>query len=380
MSTERILTTHVGSLPRPSDVLELLMAREQGEAVEADAFAAAVRDAVAAVVARQIDSGVDIVSDGEMSKSAYNLYIKERLGGFAGRTPRDVPGDLLDYPDYPGTTERTDEPGFREYSPACVGPVTMANRAPLDADIANMRAAVDASGPVDAFLTAASPGLVTSVHPNQHYANYADYLEAVAEAMRAEYEAIVAAGFVVQLDSPDFGFARHVSFHALSDDEFQERIGLHADAINHALRNVPAERARVHLCWGNYEGPHHHDVALRDIVGAVVKTKPQAISFVAANGRHAHEWRVWEAVELAEDRILVPGVIDTLTNVVEHPELVAERIERFATIVGPERVIAGTDCGFGTFAGIERVHAPVAYAKLQSLSTGAAIASQRLWR
>ncbi|MDP6574448.1 MAG: cobalamin-independent methionine synthase II family protein [Rhodospirillales bacterium] len=378
-SAERILTTHVGSLPRPPGVVDLLMAREEGVAVDEDAFETAVREAVAAVVARQVEVGVDTVSDGEMGKVSYVTYMKERLSGFGGSTVRAVPTDLLDFPDYPATKARLEAPGAREHSPACVGPVAMENREPLDRDIANFRAAVEANGPTDAFLTAGSPGLITAIYPNQHYPDYEAYLEAVAEAMRAEYEAIAEAGFVVQIDSPDLALTRHMSFQDLTDEEFHKRLAQHVEALNHALRSVPAERSRLHLCWGNYEGPHHHDVALADIIGTVLAAKPRAISFEASNPRHAHEWQVWEEVNLGDDRILIPGVIDTLTNFVEHPELVAERIGRFAAIVGRERVIAGTDCGFGTFAGIERVHSEIAYAKLKSLVEGAEIASNRLW-
>ena len=380
MASDRILTTHVGSLPRPPGVRDLLLARAAGEAVDADTLETAVREAVTAIVARQVETGIDVVSDGEMSKVAYTNYMDERLSGFGGDTVRAMPLDLLDFPDNPATKTRLEARGIRERSPACVGPVAMANRAPLDRDIANFSAAVAAAEPTGAFLTAGSPGLVTSVHANQHYPTYEAYIEAAAAAMRVEYEAIVAAGFVVQIDGPDLALTRHMGFQDLSDREFHARIALHAEALNHALENVPAEHARLHLCWGNYEGPHHHDVPLRDIVGTVLATKPQAISFEAANPRHAHEWRVWEEADLPDDRVLIPGVIDTLTNFVEHPELVAERLARFAAIVGRDRVIAGTDCGFGTFADTERVHSEIAYAKLKSLVEGAAIASELLWR
>ncbi|HUZ73837.1 MAG TPA: cobalamin-independent methionine synthase II family protein [Stellaceae bacterium] len=378
-SADRILTTHVGSLPRPRPLTERLLAKDRGEPYDHDAFLHAVADAVAAVVQRQAAVGIDIVDDGEMSKPGYSTYIADRLSGFAGRSQRNPPLDTRDYPDFNAAMARmTGAQPIRRAQ--CVGAVTMMNRAPLETDIANLRAALAGAKVEEAFMTAAAPGLVTAFQPNGFYPTHEAYVEAVGAAMQEEYEAIAAAGFVLQLDCPDLAMAHHTAFQELSEREFLKRARHHVEVLNHAVRNIPADRMRIHICWGNYEGPHDHDIALAKVLPVLLKAKPAALVVEAANPRHEHEWSLWREVKLPPDRILVPGVIDTSTNYVEHPELVAERIERFAALVGRERVIAGTDCGFGTFAGYGKLDPDISFKKLASLAEGAAIASKRLWR
>jgi 5-methyltetrahydropteroyltriglutamate--homocysteine methyltransferase len=378
LCTDRILTTHAGSLPRSNEVLGLLVEKENGELSDMAAFDRCLGRAVAAVVARQIEVGIDVVSDGETSKIGYSTYIKDRLHGFSGDSPRRVPADLDDYPDYMRRLAAAAEtPKIKR--PRCTGDVGIKDEAPLDNDIANFRKALDGSGAVEGFMNAASPGVIAVFLPNDHYPSHQAYLEALAEAMRTEYEAINRAGFVLQIDCPDLAMGRHTLFTDLSEADFLKHAWQQVEALNHALADVPAERCRLHLCWGNYEGPHTHDIDLDTIIEVVLAAKPMAISFEASNPRHAHEWTVWREANLPEDKVLIPGVIDSATNFVEHPELVAERICRFADIVGRERVLAGTDCGFGTFAGFGKVHPEICYAKLKALSEGAAIASDRLW-
>jgi 5-methyltetrahydropteroyltriglutamate--homocysteine methyltransferase len=378
LCTDRILTTHAGSLPRSNEVLGLLVEKENGELSDMAAFDRCLGRAVAAVVARQVEVGIDVVSDGETSKIGYSTYIKDRLHGFSGDSPRRVPADLDDYPDYMRRLAAAAEtPKIKR--PRCTGDVGIKDEAPLDNDIANFRKALDGSGAVEGFMNAASPGVIAVFLPNDHYPSHQAYLEALAEAMRTEYEAINRAGFVLQIDCPDLAMGRHTLFTDLSEADFLKHAWQQVEALNHALADVPAERCRLHLCWGNYEGPHTHDIDLDTIIEVVLAAKPMAISFEASNPRHAHEWTVWREANLPEDKVLIPGVIDSATNFVEHPELVAERICRFADIVGRERVLAGTDCGFGTFAGFGKVHPEICYAKLKALSEGAAIASDRLW-
>jgi len=379
MQADRILTTHVGSLPRPAAVTEVVFAREREEAVDPAAFDRIIAEAVGAVVARQREVGIDLPSDGEMSKISYATYIKDRLTGFAGDSPRRPPADLLAYPSYLEKLAKAGgTPTYRR--PRCVGPIAVKDLAPLHADISNMMAAMAASGYAEGFMNSATPGVIALFQPSDHYPTHESYLEAVAEAMRAEYEAIVEAGLVLQLDGPDLALGRHMMFRESSEEEFLGVAERHVEILNHALRNIPADRLRLHVCWGNYEGPHHCDIPLSRILPVLLKAKPRALLFEAANPGHAHEWRVWEEVDLPEDYVLIPGVIDSTTNFVEHRELVAERIERFAGLVGRERVIAGTDCGFATFAGFGAVDGEIAWAKLRSLTEGAAIASRRLWR
>ena len=376
-SVDRILTSHVGSLPRTQAVTEVLFARAAGKAADS-AGDAVIAGAVADVVKRQVGIGLDVVSDGEMSKISYATYISERLTGFDGDTPREPGQDLVEYPGL--LTKLAERGATAKYRrPRCVGEIGIKNLEPLRKDLANMRAAVEASQPADAFLNAASPGVVALFQPNDFYPTQDAYLEALAEGMRVEYEAIVAAGFLVQIDAPDLAMGRHTMYRNRSVEEFLDLAAMHIEVLNHALRNVPAAKARMHVCWGNYEGPHHHDIPLAQLLPVVVKAKPQALLFEAANPRHAHEWTVFRDTDVPEEKILIPGVLSTTTNYIEHPLLVAERLERFADIVGRERVIAGTDCGFGTFGGFGPVEPEIAYRKLASLVEGAQIASSRLW-
>lgn len=371
----RVPTTHVGSLPRTRAVTDVVFARERGEPVEKADFDRTVGEAVAAAVARQRDIGIDLPSDGEMSKISYATYVKDRLSGFEGDSPRRAPADLEDYPDFLEKLAKSGgTPTYRR--PKCVGPIAVKDLAPLRDDIANMKSAMDAAGYAEGFMNAASPGVIALFQPSDYHATHEAYLEDVAEAMRREYEEIAAAGLILQLDAPDIGLGRHTMFKELSDDDYLARAELHVDVLNHALRNVPADRMRIHACWGNYEGPHTHDIPLQKLLPILLKAKPKALLVEAANPRHAHEWPVWR--DLPDDRVLIPGVIDTTTNFVEHPELVAERIERFVRVVGRERVVAGTDCGFATFAGFGAVDGEIAFAKLGSLVEGAEIAGRRL--
>jgi 5-methyltetrahydropteroyltriglutamate--homocysteine methyltransferase len=378
LSRDRILTTHVGSLPRPEGLSDLLLKREFGEPVDPAAFDAAVRAAVKDAVDRQLAAGIDVVSDGEMSKIGYATYVKDRCSGFSGDTPRNPPADLERYPEFMRRTAAQGQaPQIRR--PQCTGEIRLVDRTPLDADIANFRAALVGRTIADGFMNAASPGVIGTFLPNAYYPSERAYLEALARVMRVEYEAIHAAGFVVQIDCPDLAMARHIQYKDLSDREFVRHAVEHVEVLNEALANVPAASARLHVCWGNYDGPHDRDIALAAIAEVLARVKPQVLSFEAANPRHAHEWTVWRDLDLPEDKVLMPGVIDTTTNFIEHPEYVAERICRFADIVGRERVLAGTDCGFGTFARYGRVDPDIAYAKLATLAAGADIASQRLW-
>lgn len=378
LSTDRIRTTHVGSLPRPAEVVDGLYRHERGEPMDDAAFAAAVRTGVASVVARQTAIGIDVVSDGETSKVGYSTYIQERLSGFGGHTDRKIALDLRDYPDF--RKKMAAIAGAQDFRRAsCIGPIEVVNTEPLTTDIANFKAALAASGADEGFMNAASPGVVTAFQPNAYYPTHEAYVAAVAEAMRGEYEEIVAAGFVLQVDCPDLAMARHTGFQDLTEDEFLKRTEQHVEALNHALQNIPAESVRMHVCWGNYEGPHDYDIDLEKILPIVLRAKPQAILFESANPRHEHEWKVWRDAKLPEEKVLIPGVLDSCTNYVEHPELIAQRIERFAAIVGRERVIAGTDCGFGTFAGTGKMDPEISYKKLAAMVEGAAIASARLW-
>jgi 5-methyltetrahydropteroyltriglutamate--homocysteine methyltransferase len=377
-SRDRILTTHVGSLPRPPALTQVLQRKDRGEAYDQGELDRLATAAVADIVRRQIEVGIDIVDDGEMSKPGYSTYIADRLSGFGGHAPRKPPLDIKDYPDFNKAMERMTGPMALRRS-NCVGPIALKDRAPIDKDIANLRAALAGKTVADAFMTAASPGLVTAFQANEHYKSHEAYVEALAAAMETEYEAITGAGFVLQLDCPDLAMAHHTGFQDLTESEFLKRARFHVEALNHALRNVPAEQTRLHICWGNYEGPHDHDIALAKVARILLAAKPMALVIEAANPRHAHEWALWQEVKLPDDKILIPGVLDTSTNYVEHPELVAERICRYADIVGRERVIAGTDCGFGTFAGYGKLDPAISFKKMAAMVEGARIASQRLW-
>jgi 5-methyltetrahydropteroyltriglutamate--homocysteine methyltransferase len=382
LSADRILTTHVGSLPRSDAVCDVLLKKERGEGHDPAAFDATVRDAVAETVARQAEVGLDVVSDGETSKITYATYIKDRVEGFGGEFTPKPHLDMAEHPDYREIYAKMRGPQLFRRT-CCVDEIRPKADDSLAKDLANFRAALDGvanagARVVEGFLNAASPGVVASFQPNRHYPSHEAYIEALAAVMQPEYEAIVGAGFLLQVDCPDLAMSRHTGFQELSEAEFLKRAAFHVEVLNQALANVPRERVRIHLCWGNYEGPHTHDIALETILGIVLGAKAGAISFEAANPRHEHEWTVWRDAD-ARDVVLMPGVLDTSSNYVEHPELVAQRIERFAGVVGRERVIASTDCGFGTFAGTAQVAPSIAWAKLGALVEGARIASGRLY-
>jgi 5-methyltetrahydropteroyltriglutamate--homocysteine methyltransferase len=376
-STSRILTTHTGSLPRSRELQELLRLREERRPLDQAAFAEGVRTAVADVVQQQIAIGLDVINDGEQERSQYATYVKKRLTGFEGeRVIRARPrlGDN-DFPEFVATHQSSSSIP----QPACTGPITWKDQEAVQRDIANLKAAIGTRQVEEVFMTAASPGVIATFLPNEYYPSEEAYLYALAEAMKHEYQAIVQAGFVLQIDCPDLAMTRVNQFAHLTVDEFKDVVALHVDVLNSALAGLPPERMRLHLCWGNYEGPHHHDVPLKEIVHLVLKARPEGISFEGANPRHAHEWKVWKEVRLPDDKVIIPGVLDSTTNFVEHPELVAERIVRYADVVGRERVIASTDCGFGTSAWGRKVDGKIAWAKLQSLVEGARLASRELW-
>jgi len=378
-SAERILTTHVGSLPRSQAVTDLVFARERSETPDFGPAANAVlAGEVATIVRKQVAAGVDVVSDGELSKISYATYIKDRITGFDGDTQREPGLDLIEFPRL--MKKLADSGATAKYRrPRCVGPIQVKSLEPLEADLENLRSAVQAGGPQEAFMNAASPGVIALFQPNEYYPTQDAYIEAVAEAMRAEYEAIVRAGFLLQIDAPDLGMGRHTMYKHRTVEEYLTLAQKHVEVLNHALRNVPADRVRMHVCWGNYEGPHHHDVPMEQLLPVVLKAKPQALLFEAANPRHAHEWVVFRDSKVPQDKILIPGVLSSTTNYVEHPMLVAERLERFANIVGRERVLAGSDCGFSTFAGFGPVDPDITWMKLAAMAEGARIASARLW-
>ncbi len=376
---DRILTTHVGSLPRSQAVTDVVFARETDAPRDLASDDAVIAAAVAEVVDHQKKVGIDFVSDGEMSKISYATYIADRFSGFDGDSPRQPGQDLVEFPALlRKLAERGSTAKYRR--PRCVAPVAVKNLRPLETDISNLKAAVAAAGPHGAFMNAASPGVIALFQPNDFYPTQDAYLEALADALAVEYEAIVRSGIILQIDAPDLAMGRHTMYRDRSLEEFEMLAARHIEVLNHALRNVPADRVRMHVCWGNYEGPHHHDIPLERLLPVVIKAKPQGLLFEAANPRHAHEWAVFRKIRIPDDKIMIPGLLATTTNYIEHPELVAERIERFAEVVGRERVVAGTDCGFGTFAGFGPVEPDIAYLKLRSLVEGAQIASSRLWR
>jgi len=375
---DRILTTHVGSLPRGAELTELLFAAEREEMVDPARFETVVSAAVNEAVRRQVEAGIDIVSDGEMSKISYATYIKDRISGFAGDSPRRAPADLEAFPSF--LERQSKAGGTPEYRrPRCVAEVRPVTLEPLDDDIRHFATARAAHGDPAGFMNAASPGVIALFQPNDFYPDHDSYLEALAEAMRPEYEAIVGAGLILQLDSPDLGLGRHMMFKDRSDADYLTAIGRHVEVLNHALRNVPADRCRMHVCWGNYEGPHHCDVEMEVILPTLLAAKPAGLLFETANPRHQHDWAAFADClsRIPEDKVLIPGVIDSTTNFIEHPRVVAERIERFTGLIGTERVIAGTDCGFSTFAGFGAVDREIVWAKLKTLAEGAAIASGR---
>ncbi len=372
----KIHTTHVGSLPRTQEVVDFIFARENGKAFDQGAFDACMAYTVAETVRKQVEAGIDIVSDGETSKISYATYVKDRYTGFSGDSPRNAPADLKMFP---GFLQRlADDGGTPQYArPMCTGEVRSKGQGELEKDIANLKAAMKQHGVERGFMNAASPGVISLFLQNDFYPTREAYLSALADAMKGEYETIVAAGLDLQLDCPDLALSRHMLFTDLTDEAFVQIANMHVEALNHALQNVPQDRVRVHICWGNYEGPHCCDIAMDKVFSTLMATKSRYVLFETSNPRHAHEWTVFRdrKAEIPDDKMLVPGVVDTTTNFVEHPELVAQRIGRFTDIVGADRVIAGSDCGFGTFAGFGAVDPQIAYAKLGALSEGAKLAS-----
>jgi 5-methyltetrahydropteroyltriglutamate--homocysteine methyltransferase len=378
-STDRFLTTHTGSLPRPDDLIRMMYAKEEGVPVERAALAARVKAAVAEVVRRQAETGVDLVNDGEMSKPSYATYIKDRLSGFGGSGNTFVYQDIHEFPRLEARV--FGDPGrARRKTPACNAAIGVRDGEAPRVDTENLKAALGGVKAAGGFMSAASPGVIGLFFRNDFYPSQEKYLEAIAEAMRHEYETVAEAGFVLQIDCPDLAMGRHIQYADLSLAEFRKRAGLHVAALNHALANIPAEQLRMHVCWGNYEGPHHHDVALADIIDIVFSAKPAAISFEAANPRHAHEWTLFEKVKLPDGKVLVPGVIESKSNFIEHPELIAQRIAHYAKLAGRENVMAGSDCGFGTWVGQAAVDPDVVFAKLAAMAEGARIASRQFWQ
>ncbi|WP_421904791.1 cobalamin-independent methionine synthase II family protein [Mameliella sp.] len=367
-----IQTTHVGSLPRTQKVVDFIFAREKGQDYDAGAFDAAMTEAVSETVRKQADAGIDIVSDGETSKISYATYVKDRYTGFDGDSPRNAPADLKLFPSF--LKRIADDGGTPQYArPMCVGEVKSKGQGELEKDIANLRAAMAAHGVERGFMNAASPGVISLFLQNDYYKTREAYLAALADAMKEEYETIVASGLDLQLDCPDLALSRHMLFNDLSDAEFVNVAAAHVEALNHALSDVPEDKVRIHICWGNYEGPHVCDIPMAQMFDTLMSAKARYVLFETSNPRHGHEWTVFRdrKADIPEGKVLVPGVVDTTTNFVEHPDLVAQRIQRFVEIVGADRVIAGSDCGFGTFAGFGAVDPDIAYAKLSALSEGA---------
>jgi 5-methyltetrahydropteroyltriglutamate--homocysteine methyltransferase len=375
-STERMLITHTGSLPRPRDLTTMLEALDTGTLSDPAAFEARVRRAVAEVVRLQIGAGVDIVNDGEQGKVGYSTYVRHRLTGFGGQTAVPMRADWADFPEAAARGERRSTVA----RPSCNGPIEWKDRTAVQNDVATLRAALEGVQPTEAFMTAASPGVIAHFLKNEHYPSREAYLARLVDVMKDEYDAIHRAGFLLQVDCPDLAMGRHLAFPELSNAEFVKIAEANVEALNHALRDIPPDRLRLHLCWGNYEGPHHRDIPLREILRVVLKARPQALSFEGANPRHEHEWVVFREIRLPDDRIIIPGVLDSTTNFIEHPELVAQRLVRYAEIVGRERVIAGSDCGFATFArSVNQVEPEITWAKLGAMAEGARLASAQLW-
>lgn len=374
-----IKTTHVGSLPRGDELTPLLLARDAGKPCDAAEFDRVVSAAVSEAVKQQVAAGVSIVSDGELGKVGYSTYMIERLSGFGGHTDRKPAADLAEVPNL--AKKLSAIMGSQEFVRAsCIDAVKLVTLEPLHDDIRRFRAALDAYAAPDteAFMNAASPGLITAFQVNRFYPSHEAYLAALVDAMREEYETIVNAGFYLQLDCPDLAMSRHTGYQDATEEEFLKIAAANVEALNAATANIPPERMRMHVCWGNYEGPHDHDIALEKVIDIVIKARPATVLFEAANPRHEHEWKVWQDAKLPDWKILAPGMIDTCSNYVEHPELIAQRIERFAGIVGADRVVASTDCGFGTFAGYGKIDPIVTWRKLRNLREGADIAASRL--
>jgi 5-methyltetrahydropteroyltriglutamate--homocysteine methyltransferase len=378
-SRDRFLTTHTGSLPRPDDLIRMMYAKEEGVPIDPGALAARVKAAVAEVVKKQADAGVDLINDGEMSKTSYATYIKDRLDGFGGTGNTFVYQDLSEFP---RLEKRVfGDPGrSRRKTPACNAPISVRDKRAPEIDADNLKAALKNAKAAGGFMSAASPGVVSLFFRNDHYKNFESYIYAIADAMRHEYETVANAGLVLQIDCPDLAMGRHIQYADLNLSDFRKRAQLHIEALDHAVANIRAEQLRMHLCWGNYEGPHHRDVPLADIIDIVLKAKPVAISLEAANPRHAHEWALFETVKLPDGKVLIPGVIESKSNFVEHPELIAQRIGRYAKLVGRENVIAGSDCGYGTWVGQAAVDPDVVFAKFKAMAEGAALASRQFWK
>lgn len=377
-SSARFLTTHVGSLPRPPDLVRMMFAKLQDVPVDTEALDRRTGEAVAEVVSRQVEAGVDVVSDGEMGKPSYVTYITDRLDGFGGTSQPLTYSDLVDFPEL--QRKVFGDPGrSRRRTPACDSPISVRDKERALVDVEHLTAALDGARVEEAFMNAASPGVIALFFRNDHYATREEYLNAIAEAMRVEYEAVTEAGLLLQIDCPDLGMGRHIQFADRDLDSFLSEARLNIEALNHATANIDPERMRMHVCWGNYEGPHHHDVPFRDIVDLVFAARPAAVVFEAANPRHAHEWQMFEDVKLPEGKLLIPGVLESKSNFIEHPELIAQRIGRYAKLVGRENVIAGSDCGFGTWVGQASVDADVTWAKLAAMAEGARLASREFW-
>src|SRR5256885_736832 len=376
-STDRILTTHTGSLPRANDLTSLLEALDAGTVPEQAAFDARVRRAVGDIVRQQVDAGVDVVNDGEQGKVGYSTYVRHRLTGFGGQAAVPTRADWADFPEAAAKSERRSA----IMRPSCNGPIDWKDRTAVQKDVATLTAAVPSVKPTEAFMTAASPGVIAHFLKNEHYPSREAYLARLVDVMKEEYDAIHRAGFILQVDCPDLAMGRHLAFPDLSNADFLKIAAANVEALNHALRDIPPDRMRLHLCWGNYEGPHHRDIPLKEILPIALKSRPQALSFEGANPRHEHEWIVFKDVKLPDDRLIIPGVLDSTTNFIEHPELVAQRLLRYAEIVGRERVLAGTDCGMATFARSQSLVEPdITWAKLEAMAEGARLASKQLWR
>jgi 5-methyltetrahydropteroyltriglutamate--homocysteine methyltransferase len=378
-STDRFLTTHTGSLPRPDDLIKTMFAKEEGVPVDPAALERKVAAAVAEVVRKQAESGVDIINDGEMSKPSYATYIKDRLAGFGGEGNTFVYQDLAAFPKL--EKKVFGDPGrSRRKTPACNAPISVRDPDAAKVDVEHLTAALAQVPHREGFLSAASPGVIGLFFRNQHYRTDEEYIHAIAEAMRPEYETVARGGFVLQIDCPDLGMGRHIQYADLSLPEWRKKAEMHVEALNAATRNIPPEQLRMHLCWGNYEGPHHCDVPLGDVIDIVFRARPSAIALEAANPRHAHEWKLFEMVKLPEGKMLIPGVIESKSNFIEHPELIAQRISRYAKLVGRENVMAGSDCGFGTWVGQAAVDPDVVWAKMAAMAEGARIASKEFWK
>jgi 5-methyltetrahydropteroyltriglutamate--homocysteine methyltransferase len=378
-SIDRFLTTHTGSLPRPEDLIKTMYAKEEGVPVDPEALAARVRSAVAELVKKQADAGIDLINDGEMSKPSYATYIKDRLDGFGGTGNTFIYQDVHEFP----MLEKRvfGDPGrSRRKTPACNAPISVRDKQAPVTDADNLKAALATVKSVGGFMSAASPGVVSLFFRNDYYKDFESYIFAIADAMRYEYEVVAKAGFVLQIDCPDLGMGRHIQYADLSVAEFRKRAQLHVAALNHATKNIAPEQLRMHVCWGNYEGPHHRDIPLADIVDIVFSARPNAISFEAANPRHAHEWTLFETVKLPDGKVLIPGVLESKSNFIEHPELIAQRIGHYAKLVGRENVIAGSDCGYGTWVGQAAVDPDVVFAKFKAMAEGAAIATRQFWK